>query len=333
MENISRIPWLAKVLFPLSLALLGIHSEPALCEPIAACDAPLYDFGVVEKPQLLRTEFNIANEGDSPLEIVGLNADCGCTRGVIGDAVVEPGESAVIAVAFTPEGPPGVKKAHVNVSTNAPSKSSIILTVQCQYAPKVYLSSPSIHFGQVYAPEVSTARGEVFVRAADGYMPFVVSKVDLRGTRGIEVISCESISEGEYRIVVGGTPELETGRISGELVVETEPPTESPLVCNIAGTVLGKILVHPSVVSVSQGGGTAESVVRVAPGCVSSFMATKVDAPSMINCNLIERDGYYLVMVEGIPRACGEKLGEIVIHTDVTGSERISVPLLVRGCP
>lgn len=61
-----------------------------------------HDFGVVQQTDALTTVFRFAHSGYDPIEIIKLEADCGCTVPALEKRVFEPGEIGTLKVAFDP---------------------------------------------------------------------------------------------------------------------------------------------------------------------------------------------------------------------------------------
>lgn len=78
------------------------------------------DLGIVKAGDTAEGEMVFRNDGDSPLLIVGVNTDCGCTVASYPGEAVSPGDSGVIKVKFSSKGrAPGNFRKIVRIRSNA----------------------------------------------------------------------------------------------------------------------------------------------------------------------------------------------------------------------
>lgn len=93
-------------------------------------DHTRHDFGAFDESLgAVTARFVLYNTGDEPLVITGARANCGCTTPTYTADIVQPGDSAVLSVAYDPGGRPGRFEKKVYVDTNTePKRSTLTIT-------------------------------------------------------------------------------------------------------------------------------------------------------------------------------------------------------------
>jgi hypothetical protein len=93
---------------------------------VASADAPkfefdkeIFDFGVVEEGETVKTVFKFKNTGKTPLIITDASATCGCTVPEYPKTPIKPGESGEISVSFNSQGRLGMQDKIVTIKSNA----------------------------------------------------------------------------------------------------------------------------------------------------------------------------------------------------------------------
>lgn len=77
------------------------------------------DFGNMDEGDIVEHDFEFTNTGSAPLEIIGVQVQCGCTVASRPQELIGVGRSDKITVRFNSTGKPGVNKKFVTVLTNA----------------------------------------------------------------------------------------------------------------------------------------------------------------------------------------------------------------------
>ena len=94
-------------IFWLAIAIYGMWICFAACaSPVLSIDAPRFDFSRIEPISNPTNAMEIANTGDSPLEIHRVRACCGAKASVSTNSIA-PGESATLTVSLGPMARPG----------------------------------------------------------------------------------------------------------------------------------------------------------------------------------------------------------------------------------
>jgi hypothetical protein len=85
-----------------------------------------HDFGVVREGEKVFWNFRFTNEGNAPLVINRVKADCGCTVPEFPRTPIEPGEEGRIKVTFDSKGRMGRQVKRVTVISNSERPSHIL---------------------------------------------------------------------------------------------------------------------------------------------------------------------------------------------------------------
>ncbi len=89
-----------------------------------------HDFGTVKQGEVLKTQFEISNEGKDPLKILKTKASCGCTIGIPEKQILKPGEVTLLNVTFNTAGRVGKQHKTIRIFSNDPRNSEIVLTIK-----------------------------------------------------------------------------------------------------------------------------------------------------------------------------------------------------------
>lgn len=141
----------------------------------------VHNFGAFDEDQgPVSCEFKFVNLGDEPVTVLAARASCGCTQPAYPRDAVEPGDTAVITVAYNPEGRPGRFSKTVSVETTAePRKTKltikgVVIGARTSVAGRypvdkgvLQFRNPAVLFGQVLKPHLKTEFAEAYNRSAD----------------------------------------------------------------------------------------------------------------------------------------------------------------------
>ncbi len=93
-----------------------------------------YDFGTVKEGDDVVHEYEFKNTGDQPLQILRVEASCGCTTPEWPKTPVMPGKTGSIKVTFKSQGRVGPVNRDVTIQSNAvqddKSKERYVLTLK-----------------------------------------------------------------------------------------------------------------------------------------------------------------------------------------------------------
>lgn len=145
----ARIGRLSCVLLPaLLLAWVAVVSTAANDAP----DAPkvrfertTHDFGKIDSDEVVEHAWKIHNDGGSPLEILGVKPQCGCTVTTPTGGPIPPGGSGLLGVRFDPAGMSGSIRKSLAVMCNDPAAPRVLLTILADVNPVPTSRNPGEH--------------------------------------------------------------------------------------------------------------------------------------------------------------------------------------------
>ena len=103
---------------------------PLLAAPNIKAVATTHNFGSVLQGTPVNHSFVVENRGSSPLQILKITPDCGCSAAELPSPFVEAGERTKIDVTFNTSGFFGFKRRTFRVFTNDPRKRYYILSIE-----------------------------------------------------------------------------------------------------------------------------------------------------------------------------------------------------------
>ncbi len=118
------------------LVAASLLAQGAPAGPKAVVAEPIKDVGVVPKGDKVAHDFEIRNEGKTPLEITDVRASCGCTVAKF-DRTIAPGQTGKVNVEVDTATFNGPVAKGVTVFTSDPDNPQIELTVRATVEPFV----------------------------------------------------------------------------------------------------------------------------------------------------------------------------------------------------
>lgn len=86
-----------------------------------------HDFGIINTDKGVVThEFEFVNQGNAPLVLTSVTAECGCTRPEYPKNPIAPGKKGKIRVNFIPQGYQGSFSKNVKVKSNGSKKMKVL---------------------------------------------------------------------------------------------------------------------------------------------------------------------------------------------------------------
>lgn len=109
-----------------AIVFAAMLSMGAMAQPKAKYLQTMHDFGVInEADGKVSCAFEIENEGNEPLVIIGVYVKCGCVTYDFTKEPIKPGEKGVVNVTLDPSGREGkyIKSIHIYTNTNMRKKT------------------------------------------------------------------------------------------------------------------------------------------------------------------------------------------------------------------
>ena len=205
--------------------------------PRIELDATTWDFGEMYQEEKTSYEFVYRNIGKGPLRIEKVKTDCGCTAAQPSHREILPGQRGTLSATFDSGHYRDRITKHIYVDTNDPEAPRVTLTVTGVVKMEVQVTPIGIYVGQMQL-------GTKAVRSVD-ILPVDVSKFKVLGTRmtdpAVKVVRTESIKKGRkrgYRLVVEYGPVTKPGRVSANLLVQTDLKHSREISIRVYGRVL-----------------------------------------------------------------------------------------------
>ena len=105
----------------------GIVNEKENEAPEITFSKTSHDFGKISEGEVVGTNFNFVNTGNSNLLILDASASCGCTVPKWSKEPIPPGGKGVLEVIFDSSGREGKQNKSISVRTNASNQDVVLL--------------------------------------------------------------------------------------------------------------------------------------------------------------------------------------------------------------
>jgi hypothetical protein len=313
---------------------------------------PIHDFGTMAQFTSGEKIWNLRNEGEGDLLLVGGHPDCSCTVLNLGDGktvVLKPGETFPLHVKWETKANQNAfeKKASIYVR-NDPTRDEIRLVIRGNVQPavlvfpedralnfaelpnnetrktKAVLSSPDMPGMKILG--VSTSRPELF-DVSFGPLP----QSDLEGLQ---------LKTG-YQIEVGTKPVKSLGVFQSELVVQTDHPAAPEIRFLLGGKLVGPIGVLPETVrysgNPSPDGASATAIITVRGQDATEFTVLSKPDPLTVSIQPIPpapgittKTRQYRLNLQ-IPPDCppGAITGDVELRTSHPDVTELKIPVSI----
>jgi Protein of unknown function (DUF1573) len=112
-------------------------------------EATVHDFGVVSRNAKAEYAFTFENKLKENLHIASVRSSCGCTKPVVSNPIVKPGERGQIVAQFNTRSFIGQKSAMITVVFDQPYYAEVQLTVTGQIRSDIVTEPGEVQFGDV----------------------------------------------------------------------------------------------------------------------------------------------------------------------------------------
>ena len=149
-----------------SCFLWGMRPESP--DPVIRVNRLQHDFGNIPGGEPVSTEFTVTNRGGKPLNLARVATTCGCTAAVLGNQLLNPGESTKLKVSYDPRGKTGQQSRTVTIFSNDPRTPQIGVNISANIVPEPIAGNirPTPGFPQVTGTtEPDVSKTEVGIRA------------------------------------------------------------------------------------------------------------------------------------------------------------------------
>jgi hypothetical protein len=117
-------------------------------------DRATHFFGRISPKTKVNAEFELRNTGEAILELIKVQANCGCTVAQLEKRSLKPGESTTLNVQYDPIKDRGVIHRGVSVFSNDPKQGRVDLDLVAEVVPSVALSDYVFFFSGLLRSDV-----------------------------------------------------------------------------------------------------------------------------------------------------------------------------------
>lgn len=314
---------------------------PALAAPRAVAPAPVKNFDVVAKGEVLKHEFTIKNEGDSTLELTDVRPACGCTVARF-DKQIAPGATGTVradvdTLAF--EGP--IAKS-ITVYTNDAETPRLELVVKAEVRPYVSVEPGYARFSYVQGEQTGTITQTIW--APDGSdLEIVGVENPYSHIKAATRPASEEEQLGEkrgkqWRLDITILADAPIGALRDYIVVSVDHPQQKKVQVPVSGFVRPRQHATPTVVDFGDVNGADlpyERAIAFTSFITKGIELTKVDssiAGLEAEVTPMDDDGHrFQVLLRLTPAAArGDFAGTLTIHHTDDQTKTFSVPVKGR---
>jgi len=192
-----------------------------------------HDFGTVGEGDAVQHDFLFENRGEAKLVIGKVVTTCGCTAALASAKELDPGQRGRIQVSFGTRGYKGYQTKSIYVESNDPQSRRVALRLTGFVKRDIDANPTHVYFGNIVPDAVSSQT--VRVTSSEGTQ-FSITKVSATSPL-IHLSELREADEGGYEFDVSVGPDLHPGRVSGNIVVETDSPRQPRLTLRVFANV------------------------------------------------------------------------------------------------
>lgn len=141
-----------------AILVAALPAAIAGASPLLHISNRAVDFGRIDQFQQVREKLTIRNDGTSPLRILKIDSDCGCTAGALSDSLILPGREVSIEIAFSSKDYQGPQDKTITIKTNDPAEPTLRIAVRADVVPYVRVSDERARFATVKLGESATQK-------------------------------------------------------------------------------------------------------------------------------------------------------------------------------
>lgn len=210
-----------------------------------------HDMGDIFWGETASFTFLIHNSSDTPIELLPIRSDCGCTAEFDDEAVLNPGDVRRLTVTYEPEYTEGAFSKKVTLYTNSSTESDppnwLEFTLSGRIVSILSLDPWYVFFKKVTEGQESVETIQV---KADKGITVSIQNVttDSEHLRAaIETVSPpESTAESEWKITVTLLASAPVGAFSGYVEILTDHPIQKTIRIRVLAYVRSAVSIYPT---------------------------------------------------------------------------------------
>ncbi len=228
-----------KRLLFLILIVLAVAMPPLAAQgkgPNIAFDSITHNVGKIPEGDMIRDVFKFTNKGNATLEIISVDASCGCTSALLSKNKIEPGQSGEIEVKIETKdlGVSEITKT-VTVTSNDPKQSQVVLTINGIVEPEFSLSEPALFFGSVARGKEVTK--EITITLPQDKQIKLLSAVSTDENVTVKMEPVTGSNGKQFKIVAVQKATAPEGYHFGNIVIKTTSVKKPELKISVRGIV------------------------------------------------------------------------------------------------
>jgi hypothetical protein len=211
------------------------QSRPKIAEkgpfPKAVMDEVKFNFGRMQTAETRTHKFTIRNEGEAPLEVVVGHSACQCTVGEVPKEPIAPQATAEVSISWTPKVETEAFNKSIEIWTNDPEKSSILLTIDGMVMALLAAVPANLwEIPQFREGTTSEVTGILASQVAEKFSVLEIESGDPHVTAEWEVLDSQSDLDtiqalSAYKINVSIRPDMPVGEFNVPLTIKTDLKT------------------------------------------------------------------------------------------------------------
>jgi hypothetical protein len=211
------------------------QSRPKIAEsgpfPKAVMEEVKFNFGRMQTAETRTHKFSIRNDGEAPLEVVVGHSACQCTVGEVPEEPIPPQGTAEVSISWTPKIETEAFNKSIEIWTNDPEKSSILLTIDGMVMALLTAVPGSLwEIPQFREGATSEVTGVLASQVADKFSITGIESGDPHVTAGWEPLDGQAELESikalsAYKINVAIRPDMPVGEFTVPLTIKTDLKT------------------------------------------------------------------------------------------------------------
>jgi uncharacterized protein YdeI (BOF family) len=209
--------------------------------PAIFFENPDFNFGKIFKGQKIEHVYKFENRGKGILEIRKVKTSCGCTAAILTDKIIPPDKTGEIKATFSSGSYKGNVTKSITVVSNDPNSPNYKLTISGEIIEEISVRPQNINFGSIYIGQKtdktitvkSTTESNFKIKEITSSKPFVSASI------------VENNNE-EYTIKATLKDNLEIGRFSGVIYLQTDNSRQPKVQISFFGEIIGDITTYPN---------------------------------------------------------------------------------------
>ncbi|MDO9541466.1 MAG: DUF1573 domain-containing protein [Kiritimatiellia bacterium] len=216
-------------------------AKPPRLAPNIVCNETEFFFGSAPNTETISHDFIILNEGESPLHVSAVRADCGCVAARLGNNTLAPGKSAALKVKFDLKGRSGKQIRRIIVESNDQAQPRLVLVLIGEAIAPLEIVPDQLYWGNIHLN--ASVEKSCEIRFADGDESYINSIASSNPAFVAELLTVKP--RRVYKVIVRSIPPLCPGSFQSTLRLPTDHPRFKTLEIPMQGRIVDDIYAIP----------------------------------------------------------------------------------------